>query len=593
MRSSCFCILAIALCPLVFGCRVGRREYRPRTTADRAAERRSQTMTVEGVRASGSARDQLNQLDRLLRGRGFVPSGPAIRGSLQQNGLAAYALDAVANACYTVAVLGEGDATDLNIITVDPLGRAGPHDVRPDRHPWVSFCARQAGRYVVRVQMAAGSGAFYYAAYVGRAGHQMDLSAFFGDAGDDGPRVARLDTVTRNRIAALDAELSRRGYRRVGEPSGMQLSVAAPREFQLQLERGQCYFFASLGGEGARATAVSLHDASGERLAQGTPRGPDSQLSHCAASGGQYALQVRMAAGTGALFAVGYVQQRRGSPPSTEHVMARHSTAGAGAEEAFALVDAEIRARGYVAYGEPTPGALPAGGHRDYEVDLEGEKCYAIIAAGSAAVSRLDLTLVDRRGREVDRDGSAGARPAVRVCPPRDGHYTVRVALGGQRPRATGEGGGDPANGYVYAVYRWPRGIRGPFGLEGLMYVRLAELTSLLSAEGYEPDPGFTPEGGRIQPGAARSHTLPFTGGKCYAVVTVGGDGVSRIALQLNDNAGRVVAGVTRLHSHASVRHCAPADGPYRVDVTASAGSGRYHIQVFSRPDSARERPST
>ena len=67
----------------------------------------------------------------------------------------------------------------------------------------------------------------------------------------------------------------------------------------------------------------------------------------------------------------------------------------------------------------------------------------------------------------------------MRVCPSARGHYRMAIRM------TSGSGS------YIYAPYRWTRGTRGPFGLAGLIYLRLAEVTSLLAVEGYEPDVGY------------------------------------------------------------------------------------------------------
>ena len=47
--------------------------------------------------------------------------------------------------------------------------------MRPDNHPWASFCAGTAGRFIARVQMAGGSGGYFYAAY----GDWYDYDPYF------------------------------------------------------------------------------------------------------------------------------------------------------------------------------------------------------------------------------------------------------------------------------------------------------------------------------------------------------------------------------------------------------------------------------
>lgn len=557
---------------LALACRSPRRQWQPEVGASPmvSATAGSQSVTTSAV-ASGSPRERLEQLDRVLREQGFAPTGPVVHGSLAPNGLIAYAVEAQPGACYTLAVIGEEPGQNIDMIVLDPFGRPTAHDVRPDNHPWTSFCASMGGRFIARVQMAAGGGGYFYANYQGPPSRRMELSSFFGQQAELGPQLAQMDGSTQQRLGALDQQLSTQGFSRVGEPAGLVLTTREPREFQLSLQRGQCYVFAALGGQGAIETDIALNDSAGNPLEVGRGRDRDAQLRFCAQATGTHTLAVRMAEGQGPLFAVGYVQGG-GQAPSTQPVMASTSTAGAGLQENFALLDADMRARGYESYGDQTTGQLAQGGTRNFEIQLEGGRCYAILAVGDAGVRDLDLHLLDPSGNEVDRDIAQDPRPTVRVCPERSGRFQMQVEM------TAGAGG------YVYAPYRWPRGTRGPFGLEGLIYVRLAEVTALLSVEGFQPDPGFTPQNGQLRrQGATATHDVELVAGQCYAIVVVGGDGVNDLDVTLSQGNDQLASDFGSRSAFPSVRHCATRDGRYRIAVSAAIGSGRYHWQVFSR----------
>lgn len=530
-----------------------------------------QAVATTGVVASGSPREQLDQLDGVLRQQGYAPTGPAVHGNLQTNGLIAYAVDAEPNACYTLTVIGEGQGQNIDMIVLDPYGRPAAHNVRPDNHPWVSFCANAAGRFIARVQMASGSGGYFFAPYAGPANRRMELSAFFGERAESGPQMAQMDAQTQQRLQGLDQQMQQNGFSRVGEPAGLVLQNQDPRDFQLNLQQGTCYAFASLGGPGAVDTDVFLNDASGNRLQADTRRDRDAVIQYCAPATGSYSLQVRMYQGQGPLFTVGYVQ---GQQQQTAQVMESTSTAGASLQENFALLDADMRARGYESYGQQSTGELSEGGDRSFEIQLEGGRCYAILAVGDAAVRDMDLRLLDGSGREVDRDTAADSRPTVRVCPESSGLYYMQVVMAGG------------AGQYVYAPYRWPRGTRGPFGLEGVEWVRLSEVTALLGVEGYAPDAGFTPGSGRLRSqGQSAQHNVDLAAGQCYAVVVVGGQGVNDLDVAVSQGNTELASDYGSANAFPSVRHCAQRDGRHTIRITAASGAGDYHYQIFSRSD--------
>jgi hypothetical protein len=564
-------VLVVLACAAA-GCRSPRRAWQPNSGGGSTATTSGQTVAATGVVASGTPREQLEQLDGVLREQGYAPTGPAVHGNLQPNGLIAYAVDAQPGACYTLAVFGEQPDQNIDVIVLDPYGRQAAHDVRPDNHPWVSFCAGQAGRFIARLQMRGGSGGYYYAAYRGPAGRQMELSSFFGQEPASQVQVATMGAETQGRLRQLDQQMSQQGFTRVGEPSGIVLDSRDPRDFQLNLREGECYAFATLGGPGAVDTDVFLNDDSGTRLSADTRRDRDALVQYCAPATGNYALQVRMYEGQGPLFTVAYVQHPQAQAQQPQPVMASSSTAGAGLQENFALLDADMRARGYEGYGDQTTGRLDEGGSRNFEIQLEGGRCYAILAVGDGTVRDLDLRLLNQRGQEVDRDTANDARPTVRVCPERSGNFTMQVAMAGG------------AGAYVYAPYRWPRGTRGPFGLEGLTWVRLSEVTALLGVEGFEPDAGFTPENGRLaRQGATATHQVDLSAGQCYAVVVVGGEGVNDLDVTLSRGGTELASDFGSRNAFPSVRQCVEADGRYTITVTAAQGSGPYHYQIFSR----------
>ncbi len=523
-----------------------------------------------GVTASGDARNQLTQLDRLLRQRGYVPLGPAVHGSLPASGLIAYAVNAAPNACYAIFAIGEQPGQDINLNVTDASMRTVAYDVRPDGHPWAFACPGVGGRLAARLQMHAGAGGYYYAVYQGSSGAQPDLSAFFGGA-SPAPQVqtAQLDPATNARIEAAERTLEGERFRRIYGPAGLVLAAGQVREFPATLQAGTCYAFASFGGPGAADTDVSLLDGSGSELARDVASSADGLVRYCPTVTGSYKLQVKMYSGTGPLFTAAY-QQGAAPAPDTQ-VVAATSTAGAGLEDNFRLLDGDMRARGYETFGDVRRSQLSESAETDYPMSLEGGKCYAILGVGDNGVRDLDLRLLDARGTEVDRDIEQNSRPIVRVCPQSSGAYTMRVKMYAG------------AGNFVYQQYRWPRGTRGPFGLSGLMYVRLAEVTQLLNVEGFEPDSDFTPERATFRrEGDQRTHTIPMRGGRCYSVLVVGGEGVVDVDASLLQGSTPVAAESSR-NAFPSVRHCPAQNGNFTLKVQAVSGAGDYFFQLFTQ----------
>lgn len=520
-----------------------------------------------GVQASGDPRQMLEQMDGVLRQQGFAPVGPAVHGNLPANGIIAYAIEAQPNACYAIATLGRA-GSDIDMVVLDAQGRTIGSDVQPDAHPWVSVCPGAQGRVIARVQMTQGTGDYYYAVYAGPMGRQADLAGFFG-AQQEQVQQAQVDAQTGQRITAMDQRLGSERFQRIGEPSGMVLGPQTDRNFALNLQQGFCYAFATFGGPGARDTDVFLVDGNGNEITRDVETNVDAMVRYCPPQTGAYTLRVRMYAGQGPLFTTGYVQSQSGQAAQQTPVISQTSTAGAGLEDNFRLLDADMRARGYEPYGDPTRGEMEQEATRDFDIQLEGGRCYAILAVGDNGVRDLDVLLMNPAGQELDRDIEADPRPIVRVCPTDSGQFRMRVRMF----RGSGH--------FVYAPYRWPRGTSGPFGLRGLIYVRLAEVTSLLSVEGYEPDADMAPGRGQLRrEGAEATHQIDLQQGRCYSVLVVGGEGINDLDARLSSGNTELAVDGSR-NGFPSVRHCPQQTGRVTLTVRAGNGAGQYFYQVF------------
>lgn len=555
------------------------RRARP---VDRNATLNNQPAPQGGTAVSNDPLQALEQVEQYLGGLGYHRTQAAMHNNnLPVNEVMAYALDPQPNTCYTVVGISAA-SSDLNLVVTDAQGQTVAYNVEPDARPWATVCPATPGRHVARLQMVAGGGEYYYAVYQGTPSTRPDLRAFFtGAAAGGGRQAAQMDEATANRLAQLDQTLSAEGFQRIGDAHGEQYPTPDTGLIGLNLQSGTCYAFATLGGPGTRDSDVYLVDGQGNELARDVTPALDAVVRFCPDQTGSYQLKVRLYAGAGALFSVGYLQQTQGAtaagptpaepPPPVENVMATSSTAGVGLDENFRLLDSDMRARGYLPHGSNTRGELTEGQTRDFSVELEGGKCYAILGVGDNGVRNLDLVLKDGAGTTIDQDVEVDARPIVRVCPEQSGRYTMTVGMNA--------GSGN----FYYAPYRWPRGTRGPFGLSGLIYVRLGEVTSLLAVQNYEPDPSAAPGQGNVRrEGASATHNVELEGGQCYAILAVGGDGFNNVDLKLSQANTQIARDTTR-SAFPSVRHCPTEDGRFRIEVGAAGGSGRYFYQVFRR----------
>lgn len=538
------------------------------------------SVTVTGSAAAAPQndlppRDALERVEAHASEAQYVRTGPAVHNAnMPQNGLVAYALDAEAGQCFLAVAVAE-PGTDLNLVVIDPRGAAVAHNVRPDAHPWVELCAATRGRHVVRLQMVRGSGEYYYAVYARQGSGQADIAGLYGDSAAAQVQAASLDSDTRTRVGSVDSRLRGQRYQSVSEPQGVQLGSREERDYPLNLQAGYCYAFGTFGGPGTSDTDVFVMDGNGQNLAADQATDRDALVEFCPPLPGAYTLRTRLYSGDGPVFVAAWARAEAGTtaatPPAGATAVVGASTAAVSLDDSYRQLDADMVARGYEHYGEPASGELTQGQTQDFGISLEGGKCYAILAVGDAGVRDLDLAVLDSRGQAIDRDVEADARPVVRVCPERSGESRIQVRMA--------SGGGS----FRYVAYRWPRGTRGPFNLNGLIYVRLAEVTALLSVDGYQPSADFMPDRGRLRAVAASArHSVHLPAGRCLSVLVVGGDGVHDLDATVSLG-GTQLSRDTTHNAFPDIRFCTERAGDYNLEITARAGAGEYFYQVFEQ----------
>lgn len=521
-------------------------------------------------------REALERVEAHLTAANYARTGPAVHNAnMPQNGLVAYALDANAGQCF-VAVAVSPPGTDLNMVVIDPRGAAVAHNVQADAHPWVEICAASRGRHVVRLQMVRGSGEYYYAVYARQGSEQADIAGLYGDTAAAQVQAATLDADTQRRVAAVDTRLRGQRYQSVSAAQGVQLSPREERNYPLNLQAGYCYAFGTFGGPGTSDTDIFIVDGNDNSLAVDQATDRDALVEFCPPLPGAYTLRARLYNGSGPVFVAAWARPEAGASgtatvPVVTTTVVGTSTAAMTLDDNFRLRDADMVARGYEHYGEPASGELEQGQTQDFGISLEGGKCYAILAVGDTGVRDLDLAVLDAAGQATDRDVEADARPVVRVCPQRSGESRIQVRMA--------SGGG----AFRYVAYRWPRGTRGPFNLNGLIYVRLAEVTALLSVDGYQPSADFMPDRGRLRAvGATARHTVRLPAGRCLSVLTVGGDGVHDLDTTVSMGSSQLSRDTTH-NAFPDMRFCTERAGDYTLEITARAGAGEYFYQVFEQ----------
>ncbi len=528
--------------------------------------------TLGGPVAGGG--DAMAAADRALRAQGFQPIGQPLRQQLPARGLVSFAVPAQPGMCYTVVAVGDAGVGDIDMEMIAPSGTSLGEDRNPDTHPNVSFCATEYGMHLARVSMFSGSGSVAFAAYQGPAGTYGNLAGAFGGTSGAGAAQALStpDPGTNARIQNLNTLLASQGYAPTQQPIGIQMSNRQEQSWPINLPAGGCYSFATFGGPGANDSDVFLFDAGGaRRLYSDAGGGADAVIRDiCPSSAGVYQLRARLRNGNGPVWLIAYSRGgTTGAGAQTALTLNAQASGAGGIEAFFRRVDRDLLARGYGVVGSPVSGELAAAGVTSQAVNLQAGSCYAITAVGDSGIQDLDLALLDAGGREVDRDHAQDARPVVRVCPQTTGQFTVRV---------TATAG---AGGYRAGLYRWESGTSGA-GMSGLMFVRNAEVSRILQADGYHGDANFSLFRGPVRHGGTSTQNVSLQQGACYAFVAIGGGGVDDLDLVVQRGRDSVAQDVSAT-AFPTARYCAPSAGAYRVTIRSASGNGEFVFRVFRR----------
>ena len=240
-----------------------------------------------------------------------------------------------------------------------------------------------------------------------------------------------------------------------------------------------------------------------------------------------------------------------------------------GIDDAWNGQQSTLQSVGYQLDGAPLNRTLTEGQSADESLNLNAGQCYAIMAVGESRVRDLDLDLNDASNRPVDRDWAQDPKAIVRLCAPAAGQFrvTVRMASGG--------------GSYRLGLFRWTGGTSGA-GLNGIAFVRNAEVTRVLQSDGYQGDSSFEIVRAQIREGANTQRNVTLRSNQCYAFVGVGGNGVSDLDLSVQKD-GQTVAEDRSFTAFPTARFCARNAGSYRVTIASRRGSGEFVFRVFRR----------
>lgn len=316
--------------------------------------------------------------------------------------------------CYWFIAAGDGNIHDLDLI-VRNRGAVVVRDQSSTREVVVPgerpYCPPADQRVQVRVVAFRGGGS-YSTALFSRAGR--------GEAASSDDVSALLE-----RAAVRYAP----GMSRATPETTTRLTQGESLNLDVQLEGGMCYRFIAVGDSHVEDLSLGVFQGSSE-LDRDEAVASEAVASYCSTASASVRVRLRMERGSGqvalAPFAGGsrQVAPRRSSQPAVEvggerddylarQIQSHHSRAGDGRSGASEVLRTSLR----------------TSQDHSFPVELEGGRCYTIIAVGSPSVRDLDLYLISPTGRELERETGPESHAVLETspCPRFSGTFSVRL----------------------------------------------------------------------------------------------------------------------------------------------------------------------
>lgn len=371
---------------------------------------------------SETPEEALERMDRLMLREGFRPVGESERLALSGRGEAVRPRRVAAGTCLGVALVGDPDATDLDLrIQLGSRKVAEDRDRARDAH--VAYCSDNEVDVRIYAVSARGPAGGTLVFYEGRPEDRVFVTPTeLPDeprAGETGGQRSFEETALE-----LDRALRASGFAREGTPMEGTLALGEQAVQRLQLSRGSCYEIAALPRPGGiRDLDLLLDDDAGNRVAEDRLETNEPRISFCPDRTGVYSLLIHAYDGGGGY--VAWLYRLGATTRDLPGISGRLSTA-------YARLASQLFGKGFRPVGTPSQQPAEPGRQDSHAVRVERGSCYVVAALASDEAMDVDLEVRDYllRGVSVDVAGDPDAR--VYVCPDRtaDYHATVTVARG-------------------------------------------------------------------------------------------------------------------------------------------------------------------
>lgn len=361
--------------------------------------------------AARSADELAAELDALAgrAGDDWVVIGETRTGGLSQGQEIRIPLTMRKDACYRFLAVGGRGIDDLDL-RVFSGGRLLAGDQGVVTRPEVEHCADRDRQVEARLRVNEGRGQYAFGIWI--------------RAEEAASRLSQQESAALHDLSVFTEEVGA-GTEPIGEPRVALVGHRQSESWEVLLEAARCYKFLAAGSGGIGSITLSV-GVGGEEVAADRISGSRVVVQWCAPERMRVQVRALVTGGSGAV-ALGVLGVEASSVETPERV--------GGVESDFiANRLRQIHAQYGKGRGAVTGvmrGNLGTTAEQVFDVRLTAGRCYTVIAVGSPSVRDIDISVLDRSDREIQRDGTVGSFSVLDTspCPRFTGQYKIRIRM--------------------------------------------------------------------------------------------------------------------------------------------------------------------
>jgi len=376
------------------------------------------TMTLAAAMFAAAASEASRSVDDLVAelnslagqaGDDWVRIGGIRTGGLSRGQEVRIPLTLHKDACYRFLAVGGSGIADLDL-RLFSSGRLLAGDQGVVTRPEIEHCADRDRQAEARLRVGEGTGQYAFGVWARAEGAE--------------PLLSQQESAALAALARLTDEVGA-GSEPLGQPVVARVGHRQSHGWEVLLEGARCYRFLAAGDQGIGGITLTVNDGD-EEVAGDRISGNRPVIHWCAPRRIRVQVKALVTGGSGAV-AMGVLSSQAAALHAPERV-------GGTETDFIANRLRQIHAqqgKGRAAITGVMRGNLGTTAEQVFEVRLNAGRCYTVIAVGSPSVRNIDISLLDREGREIQKDDTAHGFSVLDTspCPSFTGQYGIRIRM--------------------------------------------------------------------------------------------------------------------------------------------------------------------